>query len=132
MTIFAMVGLSLGISLGNYVYLIKALIEITGFDFQLVTLGIYAFMFVLLLIIIEPEKLRNLAFFLAVCIFGSAIALSSSNLYNFFSKDTSKIEYNYFEFNSSGLLVGVALYAVESISMIISSKIFEFLDFGIF
>lgn len=64
-----LVGMGLGFSCGNFVFLAKALVELTGADYRLVSLMIYGLIFFLLIIIREPEKIKVLAYVIAAFIF---------------------------------------------------------------
>ena len=65
-------GMSLGFALGNYVFLIKALNELFHFTTATSSLIVYIGIFVILILIIEPEKIKPIAYLL------SFFALSAS------------------------------------------------------
>lgn len=53
------------------IFLVKALKELLGLHENICSLLIYAVVFVLLLVIVEPEKIKPIAYVLAAFIFGS-------------------------------------------------------------
>ena len=71
MTIFASIGMGLGFALGNYVYLILALNELLGYSVRFCSLLIYLAVIVILWLVVEPEKIKPLAYVLSAFIFGS-------------------------------------------------------------
>lgn len=85
LTIIATIGMGLGFALGNYVYLVKALNEILGFSERTCSFLIYLIIFGLLVVIVEPEKIKPLAFLLSFFIFGSGIYFFHSILMGYFS-----------------------------------------------
>jgi len=75
--------MSLGFALGNYVYLsntminiVKSIQEITGFSSSISSTFLYIAMFILLFLIVEPEKMKPIAYFLSVCVFGAGNQIS--------------------------------------------------------
>ena len=71
MTIFASIGMGLGFALGNYVYLILALNELFGFSVRICSLIVYLAVVVILWLVVEPEKIKPIAYVLSAFIFGS-------------------------------------------------------------
>lgn len=67
--VLSVVGMGLGFSCGNFVFLSKALEELTGIHHKFVGIMIYSLIFVLLIIIREPEKIKILAYIIAGLIF---------------------------------------------------------------
>jgi uncharacterized protein YacL len=67
--VICVIGMGLGFSCGNFVFLSKALEELTGINHKLIGVLIYALIFVLLIIIREPEKIKGLAYVIAALIF---------------------------------------------------------------
>lgn len=102
--------------------LVKSIQELSGLGPRLsstITLGV---MVLLLRLIIEPEKIKPVAYILSVFVFGACVALSLANYYNFFLQKNLPKEWTYFDTKESGLLVGVSLFSIESISTIINSN----------
>lgn len=71
LSIFASIGMGLGFALGNYVYLILALNNLFGLSLRLCSLGIYLFVLVILWLVVEPEKIKPVAYILTCFIFGT-------------------------------------------------------------
>jgi hypothetical protein len=67
--VVCLVGMGLGFSCGNFVFLSKALSELTGIHQKFIGIGIFALIFFLLIIIREPEKIKVLAYIIAGLIF---------------------------------------------------------------
>lgn len=122
-SIIASIGMCLGFGLGNYVYLIKAISE-SGFievSVPLCSSIIFVVSTVLLFLIIEPEKIKYLALGIAVIIFSASVLLLGKNSWEILQGRTAK-NYNYSNPDSAGIVVGVALFAFESISLIINVR----------
>lgn len=120
-SIVASVGMCLGFGLGNYVYLIKAVAELTGQSTFISSVGIYLFSTVLLLLIIEPEKIKFVATIIASFILFSSLVLFCHNYYEI-ARGRLADSYTYSEPKNMGIVVGVALFAFESISLIINVR----------
>lgn len=71
MSIFASIGMGLGFALGNYVYLILALNELLGLSLRLSSTLIFLVNVIILWRVVEPEKIKPLAYILSAFIFGS-------------------------------------------------------------
>lgn len=65
----SIVGMGLGFSCGNFVFLAKALQELTGLEYKVVGVIIYSVIFLLLVLIKEPERIKVLAYIIACIIF---------------------------------------------------------------
>ena len=125
-SVFCIIGIGLGFSCGNFVFLAKALVELTGLPMRSIGIIIYATLFSMLLIIREPERIKPIAFFFTAVILSigktssSAIILMLANYITFiFMPDrTNQLRYNYSELDASGMLVGIALYSFESINTV--------------
>lgn len=129
LSIFANAGMSTGFALGNYVYLIKSVIELTGFSVLVSSTFICLFMMLLLKLIVEPEKIKPVAYVLTVFIVGSASTIMVFNYSDYLTNYGAKPDnYELVNLKHSGLLIGVALFSFESISVLINSKI-QYSDF---
>ena len=85
---------------------------------------IYLCMIVLIYIILEPEKIKPIAFFLSAIAISAAFLTLFTNYFNiFFTKSKFKPVNQNFNFTPSGLLIGVALFSFESISTLVNSKL---------
>jgi hypothetical protein len=124
LTIFASIGMGLGFALGNYVYLILALNELLGYSVRFCSLLIYCAVCVILWLVVEPEKIKPLAYILSAFIFGSATTLMFSN-YTSYALGTRASDLVTWNTASSGALIGVSLFSFESISLIINGKLFS-------
>lgn len=73
--------------------------------------------------IVEPEKIKPVAYVLSFFVFGSASTLMLSNyLKAGFGTRDKPLELNYWDVKESGLLIGVSLFSFESISLIINVR----------
>ncbi len=71
LSIFASIGMGLGFALGNYVYLILAINNHFGLSTRLCSIIIYCGIVVILWLVVEPEKIKPVAYVLTAFIFGS-------------------------------------------------------------
>lgn len=124
LTIFSSIGIGLGFALGNYVYLVKSIEEITGMGSWACSGLVWIVLLFLLKLIIEPEKIKPLAFLLSFFILTSACLLLFHNFWSFFSGKVRLSEKKYWDTQPSGLLIGVTLFSFESISSIINGTFY--------
>lgn len=120
-SIVASVGMNLGFGVGNYVYLIKAFSEMFNLHDRVCSLIIYGITLILMILIIEPEKIKYVAMAVAAFIMASSLTLMGRNTYDIASGNYST-NLNYFVIKETGLVVGVSIFAFESISMIINVR----------
>lgn len=69
-SVICIIGIGVGFSCGNFVFLAKALRELTGLPLGNITIIIYSSIFMMLLIIREPERIKPIAFFFTIVILG--------------------------------------------------------------
>lgn len=104
----------------------SVLSEFTGLSYLVSNIIIFFVILLEMLIIVEPEKIKPVAFLLSLIIGSIALTLVFSNIVLFFQPDRKleslPLEYNYVEWEEAGLLIGVALFSFESINNIISSR----------
>ena len=83
-------------------------------------------------LIVEPEKIKPVAFTLVVVIFGigilkftAATVLLMSNYAYFFINHDRMISntYNYFNIGESGILIGISMFSFESINTVVNGKL---------
>lgn len=122
-SIISSVGLNLGFGLGNYVYLIKAIKELGIFEVSeaFCSTCIFIILAVLLALIIEPEKIKYLAFGILGMIFASSFILLFNNLWDS-TVSASDLQYNYVQMEGTGIMVGVTLFSFESIVTIVNVR----------
>lgn len=122
-SIIASIGMCLGFGLGNYVYLIKAVSEsgLVEVSEPVCSTAIFVVTSLLQFLIIEPEKIKYLAFAIAILIFGSSVTLLGKNAWEILHGRVAD-NYNYSNTADVGIVVGVALFAFESISLIINVR----------
>jgi len=122
-SIIASVGMCLGFGLGNYVYLIKAISDsgLVDVSESVCSSGIFVVLAVLQFLIIEPEKIKYLALVIAVLIFSASVTLLGKNSWDALHGKLAH-NYNYSNPQDVGIVVGVALFAFESISLIINVR----------
>ena len=76
---------------------------------------------VLLYVIVEPEKIKPLAYILSLVIIGSASTLMFNNYFHYlFGARAQHLTYT--QFRDSGLLIGVSLFSFESINVVINGE----------
>lgn len=117
-SVVCIIGIGLGICCGNFVFLAKALGELTGLPPSNILVIIYATIFVMLLVIREPERIKPVAFFFTAVILGIAVVLMLANYltFAFMAERRREMTFNYFELDGAGALVGISLYSFESIN----------------
>lgn len=120
-SILASIGMCLGFGLGNYVYLIKAMSDILNYSNFQISGMIYLVSCVLLYLTVEPEKIKYTASVIAAFIFFASIMLLSNNIYDLTVGGISP-DLEIANVKPAGLLVGVALFAFESISLIVNVR----------
>lgn len=80
---------------------------------------------ILLKLIVEPEKIKPLAFALTAIIFAIGVILMLANYTMFFFNfGKLNVTYNYWNLNESGLLIGIALFSFESINTVINGIVY--------
>ena len=129
-SVICIIGIGLGFSCGNFVFLAKALVELTGLPYGQVIILIYVFILFMLMIIREPERIKPIAFFFTMVILSigslpsSAIVLMLTNYVSalFLVGHDSQIEYNYSNFAESEVLIGIALFSFEAINTVVNVR----------
>lgn len=69
-SVFCIIGIGMGFSCGNMVFLAKALVELTNLSYTFVTFLIYLLIVSMLVLIREPERIKPIAYFFTFMILG--------------------------------------------------------------
>ena len=101
----------------------KSLQEIFQTGPNLTSCLVCILMIILIKVIIEPEKIKPVAFLLSFFILVSSFLLILHNLYKYFFCNIRAEEFEYWDTGNSGLLIGVSIFSFESISCIINGII---------
>jgi len=102
---------------------VKSLVELFQITSSLASSLIYLILLFILFVVVEPEKIKPIAYILAAFILGSACTLMIYNFSVFAFRAGSvghHVEYNLWNTERAGLLIGVSLFSFESISSIIN------------
>lgn len=119
--IIASVGSCLGFALGNYVYLLKANAEFFAISDRLSSLFIFALTLGLMILIIEPEKIKYIAVAISLVNLVASLVLLGKNMITIAQGHIAD-QFVIAEPNEIGLVVGVSIFAFESIGLIVNVR----------
>lgn len=94
------------------------------------SLIVFLILLILLYVIVEPEKIKPIAFILSFMIVGSACALMGYNYWQIGHRSILPQEkqeipnFTVGNFKHMGLLIGISLFSFESINLIVNGKTF--------